>query len=111
MASTSVAPRSTLASIEANVARGVRTLIAYHDIDRNDVAAVLGRSIDTIDRRMAKGGWTAAEVEVLAAYFTVSRNDLLDDTVNPAQSHLDPTGALALSTYLRQASDLQLLAS
>lgn len=111
MKSTPTAPPSRLASIEANIARGVRTLIAYHDISRADVAAVLECSTDTLDRRMARGGWQAAEVEVLATYFSVSRNDLLDDTVNPAQSHLDPNGASALSMYLRQAADVRLLAS
>jgi hypothetical protein len=103
--------RSAPTSIEQNIARAVRTLVAYHDISWDEVANILGFSTDTLGRRIKRGGWLSTEVEVLTAYFSSPRDAFLDGNLDVASSRLDPRAAQALSMYLRTASDLQLLSA
>lgn len=94
--------------VEANIARSTDTLITYHGIGREDVASALRLSTDTLGRRLKFGGWTVMEQEIVAAYFSVPRDDLLSGDVRPAQSRLDPKAAQALSMYFDVAADLAL---
>lgn len=60
--------------VDGNTARIVRTLRTYHGLAPEDVAAAIGISVPTLERRLSRkrgvgDRWKAEEVYRLAAYF------------------------------------------
>jgi hypothetical protein len=54
----------------------VRALAASRSTALGDVAEAVGMPRSTFERRLSKGGWTAAEVARLAEWFSVPVSDL-----------------------------------
>ena len=54
----------------------IRALAAGRNTALADVAAGVDMPRSTFERRLAKGGWTAAEVAKIAGWFTVPVSDL-----------------------------------
>ncbi len=54
----------------------IRALAASRNSSLSEVAAGVEMPRSTFERRLAKGGWTAAEVARIAAWFAVPVSDL-----------------------------------
>ncbi len=54
----------------------IRALAASRNMALADVAAGVDMPRSTFERRLSKGGWTAAEVARIAAWFAVPVSDL-----------------------------------
>lgn len=61
---------------DALISAAVRALAAGRGITHAEVVVGVGMALSTFERRLAKGGWTAAEVIRLAAWFDVPIEDL-----------------------------------
>jgi hypothetical protein len=83
---------------DRSISAAVRALAAGRGITHADVAHAVEVATATFNRRLAHGGWTAAELVRLAVYFDVPVTSLLsglDGQVAPTIRPLDADHASA----------------
>lgn len=80
---------------DENAVRVVRSLMTWHGLAQPDIAAVIGQSIGTVERRLSRNAKTRKsfayyELVVLAHYFGVPLSAFETGDVDLKSSRLDP---------------------
>jgi len=60
-----------------NTSEKIKALLAARGESQHDLAKVLDVALPTINRRITDGDWRIAEIQAVAAHFSVSVKDLV----------------------------------
>lgn len=80
-------------AMDDTAVRVVRALMSWHNLAMPDIAAAIGHSIGTIERRLSRRpetrkSWQAWELDLLAEYFGVEVSVFYSGNVDIKASHL-----------------------
>lgn len=80
--------------MDETAVRVVRALMSWHDLTMPDIAAAIGQSIGTIERRLSRRpeirkSWQAWELDLLAEYFGVDVSVFYSGQVDIKASRLN----------------------
>lgn len=77
-----------MAPVDPTISKVVNSLRGWHGLRVMDLAVPLSTSKATVERRLSEGGWTAAEVAALAAYFERPVGEFYTGNVQVAESRI-----------------------